>query len=152
MKKFFCAVVALCLVAPLVGCEKKPDGLPKLTPVTVTIKQDGKPLSDANVSFFAQTEANKKWVAGGTTDAQGVIEVMTMGKYKGMVADTFKVTVMKTLIENPQLKEDDPPGDFYSLVDKKYMTEATTDLTIEVSGSGPLTFDLDVGPEVKEKQ
>lgn len=154
MKKLLSGALAvLCCAALCCGCgEKKPKGLPKLTPVSVTITQGGAPLAEAVVSFYPATESNKQWACGGTTDAQGVLKVMTLGKYEGMVPDTYKVTVMKTLIENPQLKEDDPPGQFFHLVDKKYMLENTTDLTITVTTDKDQSYTLDVGEAVKIPQ
>lgn len=154
MKKKFLVFASVALTAALcVGCgEKKPDGLPNLAPVTVTITQGGAPLADADVSFFPQNPENKKWASGGRTGADGKIIVMTMGKYKGMVPDTYKATVMKTQIDNPPMKEDDPPAEIYQLVDSKYSSEATTDLSITVEGTGSQEFTLDVGEEVKVKQ
>ena len=148
------ALAFLCCAVLCCGCggEKKPDGMPKLVPVSVTITQGGAPLAEALVSFYPSTEANKQWSCGGATDEQGVIKVMTLGKHEGMAPDTYKVTVMKTLIENPQINEDDPPGQFYQLVDKKYMLENTTDLTITVTDEKNQTFTLDVGDAVKIPQ
>lgn len=152
MKKRFLAFAALSALAFCSGCgQPTPDGMPKLTPVVLTITQGGSPLSEAIVCFYPSDTANQQWGCGGTTDGKGKLEVMTLGKYKGMVADTYKVTVMKTVVENPQLKEDDPPGQFYSVVNKKYMAESTTDLTITV-GSDPVEQTLDVGEAVKDAQ
>ncbi len=114
-------------------------------------KSAGAPLADADVSFYPQSTENKKWATGGRTDESGKLQVMTMGKYKGMPADTYRVTVMKTHIENAPMKEDDPPGEVFFLVDKKFMTESTTDLTITVESGGEQTFDLDVGAPVRVK-
>lgn len=152
--KFMCLMILSAIASILLaaGCkEKRPDGMPDLIPVVLTVTQEGAPLAEANINFYAQDSANKKWGSGGVTDAQGKLVVMTQGKYKGMPAGKYKITVSKILVENPPQKESDPPGKYFELIEKKYTKEALTDIMIEVA-PGTSNYDIKAGKAVKEKQ
>ena len=157
MKK---SILILCFVA-LVGCAKSnvPDGLPKLVPVTLTLMQEGAPLSEAVVSL----EGDTPFSVGGVTDAKGSVILYTSGKYKGAPPGKFKVRVMKT--ESDPTPSAPKPGDpefraymedarnrsaakTYTLVEKQYTQIDTTPLELDITG--PLTQTLDVGKAVKE--
>ena len=71
---------------------------------------------------------------------------MTLGKH-GRWPPTYKVTVMKTLIENPQINEDDHCNS--TNLSTKIHLENTTDLTITVTDEKNQTFTLDAGDAVK---
>lgn len=83
---------ALALVAAL-GCggEKLPEGMPKPVATTLTFKVDGKGLADANITMIPADEG--RYVAVGKTDANGVADMKTDGKFKGAVPGEYKVVV-----------------------------------------------------------
>jgi len=147
--------------ATLLGCSRNsvPDGLPKLVSVTLTLTQDGAPLSGAMV--LLTDPSGNRFTIGGITNANGSVELYTHGRYKGAPPGTFKVHVTKTESDpepppppfgTPEyyeyLKVDRPPTKTYSLVEKKYTLAETTPLELDIAG--PLTRTLDVGRAIRE--
>jgi hypothetical protein len=153
----------LLFIVTLFGCSRQstPDGLPKLVSVTLTVTQDGAPLTGAVVSLI-DPSGGAGFSVGGTTDAAGKVAVYTHGKYKGAPLGKFKVRVTKT--------ESDPipsapktgtpeyaayaremsknPPKRYTLIEKQYTRPETTPLELDITG--PMTQSLDVGKTVKE--
>jgi len=152
---FFLLCVALAL--SFSGCNQpKPTGLPSLLPLTLTLTQDGTPLSGASVTLFAD-DGMATWTVGGTTGVSGNVSPMTQGKYPGVPAGKYKVCVFK--IEAVVPPGAVPPTDSesqsarpveYDLVDVKLRSPATTTLTLEV-GPGKKTATLDVGKPIRER-
>lgn len=159
-----------CLFVLATGCsEPRPEGMPELYPATITVTQEGTPLSGAAVTLIPQDAALTRWPVGGTSDDAGVVILHTYSTYPGAPAGTFKVTVNKTTHEGDpipthpgpnatpqQLREYDramKTGKFeaFQVVAAEHRMPNTTKLSIDVSPSGPNTFTLDVGPAVKEK-
>jgi 5-hydroxyisourate hydrolase-like protein (transthyretin family) len=118
--------------------------LPPLVPVRITITQDGTPLADAAVTLINNDTSLSRWVVGGRTDASGVCNVCTQGKYSGAPHGSFKVLVRK---EESEIVNDEQ--NFYDVVEEKYKTVLTTDLTLEVPNSGA-TQTFDVGKAIKK--
>lgn len=166
--RFFLGCLGLLVLTA--GCgEPRPEGLPELYPVTLTITQDGAPLADASVTLFPQDSALARWPSGGQTDASGNVQITTFAKYPGAPAGTFKVTVTKLVTEGDplpthpgrnatreQIVEYDramKTGSFqaFHVVSAEHRTPNTTPLSIDVSSSGPNTITLDVGAAVKER-
>jgi hypothetical protein len=156
---FFCASIPL-----FIGCGgvEKPAGMPDLHPTSLTFTQGGPPLAGASVTLIAQDAANSQWSIGGPTDSRGVLNVHTQG-FKGAPEGSYKIVVTKTESEGSAdvavVESSDTGGpapaasgsakSFY-LVDKKYRSAGTTDLTLEVkSGKNAETFDL--GTAVREE-
>ncbi|MDR1269130.1 MAG: hypothetical protein LBK82_06370 [Planctomycetaceae bacterium] len=82
------------------GCgQKLPDGMPKLYPVTITIVQENTPLEGAIVQLIPEDSSLSTWGPMGITNASGVTELQTNGKYKGSPLGQFKVLVTKKEIE-----------------------------------------------------
>lgn len=148
-------LVPCVLILFVAGCgQKLPDGMPPLHPTTLTFTQGGAPLADAGVTLTALEAANSQWSLGGTTDSKGVLRVQTQG-FNGAPAGNYKVVVSKTETEGTAevveiTNHDAPPPttnntkSFY-LVDKKYRSAGTTDLTLEVkAGKNAETYDLGV--------
>jgi hypothetical protein len=148
--------VLLLLILILTGCTNadKPKDLPKLYPCTITVTQEQQPLAEASV-FITPAEWNK-WNAGGTTDSSGKAVLYTHGKYNGVPAGTYKVTVNKYEIgpEKPNGEAilartgNFPEPDSFSLVDLQYTNENKTPLEITISKE-ERTFSLDLGKAVK---
>ena len=81
------------------GCrtEKLPDGMPPLVKFSVTVTQEGIPLPGAVVQFQNERLA---YIIDGITDERGVADLKTEGKYHGIPAGQYKITVVK-LIATP---------------------------------------------------
>ena len=152
----------LCLIVSLVllpGCgQKMPDGMPKLYPVSVSVTQEGKPFADALVSLRASDPSAGTWTIGGTTDANGRVELYTNG-YRGAPLGKFKVVLVKQ--ENEGAEEHDAAisrGDtaaaqrinvkIWSCVEDRYNDPSQTPLEVEIT-SGTKTLDVDAGPAVQ---
>ena len=151
MKKF--AIVLSCLlVLAAVGCGNKnsrPADLPEdMSPCSVTITQDGQPLAGATVAFEYETPV--KYTTSGTTDDKGVAIMQTYG-FAGAQIGTAKVVVSKLVTEGAseaeEYGESGEQGQDFEVVDAKYKSKDTTDLTITIGKENSVeTFD--VGPAV----
>lgn len=160
----FCSLILTCLS----GCgEKMPAGMPKLFPAQITLTyDDGKPVTDAMLILIAdQGSSVGTWSHTGNTDEQGKAEIYTQGRYKGLPAATFKVTVVKEIREgtpNPgepvdaesakkyeDWKKSSNKEKVYKVVEETYENAAKTPISVTVAPQGPNAFNLKVGKEVK---
>jgi len=139
-----CSILVAVSLLFLPGCggQKLPEGMPKPTPTTLTILQDGAPLEGALVSLFPM-EAGSRWDGGGVTDSNGKAKMKTLGQYDGVVPGNYKVTVKKTFVPKPPeglsssevrewLATAPPPTE---LVHKQFGTKETTPLDLKVDSS-----------------
>jgi len=165
MKKILAFSMVVALAAFSLGCGKRaPEGLPNLEPVKLTVTQDGAPCAEAQVNLLAFDSSNK-WSSGGTTDANGVVALVTHGQYKGVPAGKYKVSVFKKVGEGtppPPLPTDEASEkayndyyesgqtyDLFCLIEKQYTDLNTTPLEIEVvKGKNDIT--VDVGAPVRD--
>jgi hypothetical protein len=137
------------------GCGPKVDAnLPTRVPAKVTVTYKGAPVADAHVSFMPTASGAKS--AFGTTDAQGVAKLSTLGGDDGAVPGEYNVAVRKTKIEGPQTPVDPnnpnaAPADptkiqtkTVDLVPGKYSSPANSGLKASVTkdGKNEFTFDL----------
>jgi len=132
------------------GCSKddgRPNDLPKLHPVSITVIQDGKPLEGAAVTLIAKTQT-LYGMASGTTNASGIAVPRTYG-YDGVPVGQYMVTVSKAVVEGArEAKNDDGStyetgGKNYQYVDVKFTKQDTTTLDIDVTEKGAKeTFDV----------
>jgi hypothetical protein len=157
---------SIALIA-FIGCgEKLPADLPKLYPTTLTVVQENQPLGDAIVQVTAK-DRNSKWSATGITNASGVVELDTQGKYKGVPEGIYSVVVTKTFTETPKYAGQSQPKDVsyeewqkmlaadvsksYNLVDLKFGSLETTTLEIKITPSGNNNQKIDVGKSIREE-
>ncbi|GAA4449486.1 carboxypeptidase regulatory-like domain-containing protein [Novipirellula rosea] len=147
---FFCVLLAV-----VSGCasEEKPDGLPVLHPAEITVHQGGAPLVGASVQLISTDPTLSRWVSGGSTNENGEAVVMTHGKYVGVPAGKFKVTVNKTQIEGAAAGND--PGSsneakMFDLVEAKYRAVTTTPIEVEISAGDNKLDVIEVGAPVKD--
>ena len=162
MKQSF-ILFSCALILATVGCggEQRPDGMPPLNRTTLTFTQGGAPLTGATVTLSPQDGGDlSQWTYGGVTDNNGVVNVLTNG-FNGVPVGTFRVAVLKIEHEGgatgePQFSNDDrgvpaaaSTARSFHVVDPKFRSVATTDLTLEVrSGRNSQTFDL--GSAIRE--
>ncbi|MDO5582160.1 MAG: carboxypeptidase regulatory-like domain-containing protein [Planctomycetia bacterium] len=156
------AVLLLFAVGMCTGCgEKQPEGLPELSPCTITITQEGSPLAQATVLLIPQDPSLKDWSMGGTTDANGKALIRTHGQYNGIPVGEYIVVV------NKEERTDDPkanskavkdpdyvaPKVLFSLVETKYNNPGTTPLKFKMEKeTGSATFEVGKKVRVKFKQ
>jgi len=150
--RLYLVLPAVCLLL-LSGCggQQLPEGMPKLTPVVLTIMQDGAPLEGAVISLLPEDTASR-WNAGGVTDKNGKAKMKTLAQYDGVAAGKYKVTVVKTFVE-PQpdwwatgteaqrrAYKSPPPVE---QVHKNFADKKTTPLELEVA-TAPVNETLEV--------
>jgi len=167
MQRTVIFLYVLVLLLFLTGCNRgpvKPDGLPKVYPLTLQLEQDGKPLAGAEV--FLRSEAIGTWSCGGISDEKGLVLVRTHGQFPGAPLGRHKVLVTKSkssatsldvseaksLVEIRELEakaatERKPTATTY-LVERKYGNADTTPLVIDIV-DGKNHFQLDVGSAVE---
>lgn len=159
MKKIL--ILTLAAIVPAVcGClgQKKPDGLPDLQPVTITVTQNGTPLANAALNLKPLDDAASNFTYGGTTDAKGLATIVTHGQYKGAPIGKYKVAVSCTVGEGTppppspideesarrwkEYKDSGATYEEFYVVDPKLSTVQTTTLEVEVvKGKNDLTVD-----------
>ena len=168
MNRTFASLITLLLMAFLMtGCwgEPRPAGMPKLYPASIVVTQEGTPLEGASVQLFPEDSANSQWGPGGMTDASGVAELRTNGKYPGAPLGSYKVVVTKHGFEphpHPEwadLPESDPNRWKYlqiqeglkafELVETKYSLLKETPLRVEITAKEK-TYPVDAGSKPKK--
>jgi len=145
----------LLVLVAIVGCNRQsqPDGMPPLRPVVLEFTQGGSPLAEASVSVLPE-DTDKRWFAGGATDAAGKLKPMTQGRYAGLAEGKYKITVIKTEIDESTVQRTEfgvssTPVSYY-LVDPKYADAAATPLVLDVDkNTKTATFEL--GPAIRVK-
>lgn len=131
--------------------------MPKLVPIVLNLTQEGAPLAGASVTLYP--DPINDWSAGGTSDAQGNVEIYTRGQFKGAAPGKYKVTVSK-IEQEPLNFTGDPESDYaayekavaqqksYYLVDPQYGDMNKTSLVVEVE-AGKAVEPLDLGKAVR---
>lgn len=145
-------LMSLLVILTMIGCsEERPAGMPKLMKVSLSLTQEGKPLSDATVALYSETPAFQ-WTVGGVTDNRGVVVLKTHGNYTGVPEGKYKVCVKKFVREGElqtMANPGAPPPKDYNLVESQYGQQKDTPLSIEIK-AGSKYEPLDVGKAVKE--
>lgn len=162
----FLFVYVLCIPFFLSGCsqQKKPSDLPPLVKSTLTLTQDGKPLSSATVILHAVDNGQTKWIPGGTSDESGKVTLRVSGLYEGAPVGKYIATVHKTMPEKSKFVEpkDTNSADYekwrndveneklpmHRYIDTKYENMQTSGLNIEILASGSKEIGLDVSPAI----
>jgi len=117
--------------------------MPPLFPVSITVTMDGEPLTDALVS--CTPEDNSQWFAGGVTDKNGQVALQTKGRYNGIAAGTFKVTVIKNLL-SPDSTESETKQ--LRIVHKNFNDTSTSPLLLVVEkGTKSAAFQVEPAPK-----
>ena len=137
-RTFYPLTMGLILLA-WCGCSRdnRPEDIPRLYPVTLTIMLDDRPLDNAIVMLYAESGADAQWTVGSQTDTQGQAIIMTHGQFSGAPAGKFKVCVSKSSV--------DGEGTMLKLthdVDPLFGDPTTTPLEIEISPKGKATTSL----------
>ena len=144
-----CLSQVLVLIFPLVvigfcGCgQKLPDGMPRLHPCTITVTMNGKPLEKAKVTLFPEEggENQGRWGCAGFTNSSGSVTMKTDGRYQGIPAGKYVVTVYRVDIEEREYQgyfeeQQLPPPKSTVIVDLKYDDPEQSPLVLEVGRTG----------------
>lgn len=102
MNRTLISFITLLLAAPfLTGCggPARPEGMPRLYPASIEVKQEGTPLEGATVTLVAESAELGRWVPSGITDTAGVVVLQTNGLHKGAPLGNFKVVIEKRVTE-----------------------------------------------------
>ena len=153
-------VAALCF-SVTIGCggKKKPEGLPKLVPLSVKVIQDGQPLNEASVSLISDKPELMRWPSGGVTGTDGVAVITTYG-FEGAPEGTFKVVVTKAEVTGGAQSQEEAmkamtgettleAEQHFSLVADEYDSASTTPLSIDVPSANKGIPEFDVGESVR---
>jgi len=129
------------------GCGKSiPAEFRNLCPTTITIMQDGAPLSEASVLF--KPVQNDAMSASGITNEKGVATMMVQATYKGVPAGKYKVMVVKQTRErNPAISDEQMQGQNVSMEvrDKAYIVTNFVDPLFGDSLRTPLEIEVTQG-------
>jgi hypothetical protein len=146
-------VSILLLTFSITGCNRKlrPEGMPPLVPCSILIKQDKKPLANANISIIP--EDGSKWNAAGVTDTSGIAKLYTLAQYDGVPEGKYKVVVSKTetirgITESSEDNSKNTPDQYFSLVEPQYSVPEETPLTIEIV-KGKSQYEIKAGKAVR---
>lgn len=140
MKYGVIGVFAMSVVS--LGCGGGASDAPKVVPAAGVINYNGAGVADATVVFYPE----KGPVATGKTDAKGAFQVRTNGQL-GATPGKNKVTVAVAAQAG-----DPPPADGnemalaekQSAVPRKYNSQDSTDLTVEIPAEGNKNLVLDL--------
>ena len=130
--------LALSLFCPslllTIGCgpSNRPEGLPSLSPCTITVTQQEKPLADASVQLIPKFES--PWPVTGLTDASGNAVMVTYGQFKGAPLGEYTVVITKNESKSEGNADEYSSGitEIFSLVDVQYTKPETSTLEITV--------------------
>jgi len=172
MRLFHLPVLIPVILVLCVGCASEyPEGMPKLYKAQLTLcYDDGTPIEGASVVF--QTEDAQKtgtWVHSAITDANGTGKLMTQGKYDGLPAGKYSVTLAKYILEGvppPRMpnnaEEQKAYDDYYKsgetqqrffVIASEYSSVASTPLkSIEILPKNGQKLSLNAGEPVKVRQ
>lgn len=148
----------------LSGCsgDKRPDGFPKIYSTTITVLDDNGPVSDVQISLFAN-EGDCPWPVGGVTNAAGEAQLFTYGKFKGAPKGTFTVVLSKSEVEDAdQMSKGNDDGSsskakprktsfrVFSLVDPQFSLKESSPFKIKIEGRGQNEI-LKIGKPVRKQ-
>lgn len=116
-----------------VGCGKAKNPWETVYPTTGVVVYEGKPLVGAQITLIPEdSDVPSSVRPTATTDEDGSFEIGTYSKNDGAPAGTYKVLALHYPIvgskENPSAGRNDLP--------KKYSSQTTTDLKLEVTPNG----------------
>lgn len=110
---------------------------PKSHQVTGVVTLDGKPLENATVVFHKMADDGKAGPGGdGLTDEQGAYAVSSFGKFDGLPAGKYQVSVSCRPFDKNRIRGE-------NILPARYLKPATSELRLEVK-EGANTFNLEL--------
>ncbi|MDO5581378.1 MAG: carboxypeptidase-like regulatory domain-containing protein [Planctomycetia bacterium] len=163
LSMLFCGLILFNLLI-LTGCSSKyPKDMPRIYSVSATVQyDDGKPLTNASITFLNNDTTFARWICVGTTDANGSAQLRTQGSFDGIPAGDYRVIISAILSEGiPYPGEPTSPESEklynewkknkekrFSLIDNIYEDREKTPLTANVEKKSN-RFVFKVGKELK---
>ena len=155
------ALLGLGVLLAIGGCGTgpvKPDHIPELTPLTITVNYHGQPVDGASV-LMAPTSG--RFSAAGTTDRAGRAVMKTDATYEGVVPGAYRVSVTK--LETPEVDLGETPDDpaqyaewvkkqeslvveTKHLIPERYASFGTSELSVTVDQGTPADVTLELTP------
>lgn len=123
--RLYSLVLGLGVLALLAGCG---GGGPTLAPVTGTVTYQGKPIADAEVTFYPKAGR----VAIGKTNAEGRFELMTASPGDGAGVGEYTVVISKAEMVSDPNAPDSPYKIPKPLLPPRYAAPTTSGLTAQV--------------------
>ena len=117
------------------GCapSNRPPGMPVLHPASITITQEGKPVSDVSIRLVPDTPS--EWLVSSMTNDSGTAPLVTYGQFPGAPEGKYKVVLSKTVLEEVEPSRDAESSavmDIYSVIAVEYTKPETTTLEITI--------------------
>jgi len=100
----FPVLISVFLIAS--GCSKGYQGKERLYPVSITVTNNGVPLTDASVVLLRESGA-KTINAGGCTDQNGVAQIKIDAQWNGVPIGKYKVMLNKDVPLQSDLSEEE---------------------------------------------
>ncbi|MDR1270792.1 MAG: hypothetical protein LBK82_14850 [Planctomycetaceae bacterium] len=127
------------------GCgHKRPEGMPKSYPVSITITVDGSPLADAQLIAYPDSVELGNWFGSGITNASGTAQMKTRD-IKGLIESPMILTIDKRkIVEYFPLDETGLSNIYEFYVDTEYWGKETSSLKFNVEANGEKNFIFDV--------
>jgi hypothetical protein len=145
-------VLFVCLAGTAIGCTSKTTD-PELTPVAGVVMFDGKPLPDAQLTFYFSGAPLSGYSASlGKTDEAGKYQLKSSGK-TGALPGEFKVTISRFVSDsgltlNPEegmdLQQLAMQGRAKESLPEKYSSFELTELTATVEKGKSEGYDFDL--------
>lgn len=153
-KRIAFAALLFLAAAVVVGCAKRPEGLPELYPTEITVTTaDGTPIANAFVKV-ASLEQPINFTIGGTTDGSGVAVMraqLPTGDFVGAPAGKLKVTVSKSL----KVTTGDGADDYTTVevisADYQNINKTPLEIDIQTTGENKATLQCEANPEHADK-
>jgi hypothetical protein len=122
MKKFHLTIriATIFLILFLFGCRKpeRPEGMPDLTPCTISVTFGGEKLEGVGIQLHSKDPATNKWVSGGRTDTDGKAVLKTGVYFNGVVSGDYIISFQK--FAEQELSPDGMAVQSRPLIPKKY--------------------------------
>lgn len=153
MKNFSAATSAflLFLTFAVCGChnEDKPAGMPKLYPVNITVKVDGKPCEEVMVTLVPT--APFQWPVAGKTGPDGAVRLQTQGRFNGAPEGEAVICLEKVSHEDGETSKTQQPFDpvgasqWMQKVQEERVTTAVIGTEYNDVATSPLKIDVKKG-------
>jgi hypothetical protein len=144
------------ILVALLGCSSDLPDYPDTVPASGTVTQGGQPVDAATVTFHPPEGSEGKHAASATTGADGKFTLRTFfssaAVAEGAVPGTYKVTVTKVPLPDPNLKTphgedvvvreraETPPAK--NQLPKNYESVATSPLEVTIEAGKQDGYDL----------
>ncbi|MDO5554190.1 MAG: hypothetical protein Q4G68_10555 [Planctomycetia bacterium] len=137
------------------GCSAgdRPADLPDLYKIRIKLTQEGQPVEGALVNFVARSPL--KWAVGGVSDASGICQPRTHGKFNGVPEGSYDITVRKicseptgNMVPGAMPGTETPEVKNTQVIDEKYTVPGA--LTLDVVPGGQTEFAFELGAPVTQ--